>query len=516
MPSQTETEIQPDQRNRTAYRPSIFLLCALIFWTGISAIAEIIIPFDLVLFSLITYAPTLHFAAQSITRSLQRIRPPDTLKASRRARLLVVSWVLNVVVHVGLWLTYRHELWGDMFLLPTIPASQCVLFMVFVIVRYMLDVRMTDREKGLVCRDAEERVPAEIAVAPQSPEATIVNDEEISPQPEEEAQTTTTPIVRLYRPSLFLLLISISLSICTCILEVRDYSYHSTLVDFLRVQAYIPTIILHTYLIVRNLQKHEETLTHATKIAGLSFDLIPLWVGTRLLVTYIHQSLVELNVPLLHLLPGNLEVLLIVHFAIRYTRSIYIERRRQVRLGILTDDNLGTPTVQNESPSVEPTDLIIESSFYQPSTIILLISIVLSGACAYTELLAEYICGIPMAIIVYLPTIFIHSYFIWQQYRTLTASLQIFTRSMEWSLQLAIIWIVTQAFYLFIWPVSPHYNPVVMNPWVRWPQVVLVLYIAARYVWNLYVRSSVGIRLPPDAEPEERSSPVIDPATIHP
>jgi hypothetical protein len=138
----------------SGYHPSVFLLCTLVFWTGISAITEMIIPLDAILFAIVTYAPTLHFATQAIVRrSVGGIQALDT----RRARLLTVSWVLNVGIHGGLWWVDRREALAGIFLLPTLPGSQVILVMVFIVSRYTIDNYMMGREQCLrVARGSEE------------------------------------------------------------------------------------------------------------------------------------------------------------------------------------------------------------------------------------------------------------------------------------------------------------------------------------------------------------------------
>jgi hypothetical protein len=119
-----------------------------------------IIPFDAILFAIMTYAPTLHFATQALVRrSVAGVQALDTRKASesRRARLLTVSWVLNVGIHGGLWWADSREALAGIFLLPTLPGSQVILVMVFIVSRYTIDNYMMGREQCLrVARVSEE------------------------------------------------------------------------------------------------------------------------------------------------------------------------------------------------------------------------------------------------------------------------------------------------------------------------------------------------------------------------
>jgi hypothetical protein len=78
----------------------------------------------------------------------------DTRRASRRAWLLTVSWVLNVGAHVGLRWTYRRDTLSVIFLLPLFPGSQAILVMTAIAFRYTVDDCMMEREQRLrVARD---------------------------------------------------------------------------------------------------------------------------------------------------------------------------------------------------------------------------------------------------------------------------------------------------------------------------------------------------------------------------
>jgi hypothetical protein len=47
------------------------------------------------------------------------------------------------------------------------------------------------------------------------------------------------------------------------------------------------------------------------------------------------------------MVPGGVEVLLAVYFAVQYTRSVYAERRCRIRLGIMCVDSLFSFTSPN-------------------------------------------------------------------------------------------------------------------------------------------------------------------------
>jgi hypothetical protein len=78
-------------------------------------------------------------------------------------------------------------------------------------------------------------------------------------------------------------------------------------------------------------------------IAGLSFDLIPLWLGTRGFMAYTQYTRSNNDgvlVDPIRIVPGAVEVLLAAYFAVRYTRSVYAERRRRIGMGIMCVDSV--------------------------------------------------------------------------------------------------------------------------------------------------------------------------------
>ncbi|KAF9484816.1 hypothetical protein BDN70DRAFT_872065 [Pholiota conissans] len=514
MPPQTDpSDLASRQDNRdakwrsstsltSAYHPSIFLLCALIFWTGLTSISEVLVPLSAFFFALVTYAPTLYFAVQSIVR--WRVRgdnAPDTLKASRYARILTDIWIFTMIIHTGLWSMARHDGYEAIFLLPTIPGSQATLIMIFIVIRYTVDIHMTSREKCLArARDAEDGNSA----------APVRHAQPTQPELQE-SQPTAEPLPdQIYQPSPFLLLISIYLSLLTIVIELRDYSLQSALIVGIvtSLGVYIPTLLLHVVLIVKVLRGRSQTLKEATVVAGFSFDLIPLWICTRCLMVYSKSVTAKMPViPLIHLGPSGTETLLIVYFVVRYTQSIYAERRRRILAGEREDIVLEPIDDADALHVHSPTDSSMESSaYYQPPTEILVLSIVLSIACSITESLAEPICGIPMFFIVYAPTIIIHMHIIYQRYHKRPYTLETFNQSCQRSLELCLLWLLTQAFYIFVWPVSQYLNPKVMIPWIRWQEVGIIVYITVRFLMDRYVRGSAGIRLPPDPEDGDPSA----------
>ncbi|KAF9484808.1 hypothetical protein BDN70DRAFT_56623 [Pholiota conissans] len=242
------------------------------------------------------------------------------------------------------------------------------------------------------------------------------------------------------------------------------------------MQAYVPTLMLHSYLVFRVLQSNAstQTLKQTTSIVGVSFDLIPLSIGIRSFFFYAYWRLVDLHVPLLHLLPGSVEFLLITYFAIRYTRSIYAQRWR-IEMGIKMDDDepvpvasLGSGETQSRPSTIphdqQPIDWPIEPPFYRPSIFTLIISMDLSVACAYIEFLEEPNCGLPMIALVYAPTVILHLYLLQPQWRGPNTTFRMLRKSAHYSFQLANLWITSQVFYLFVWPHIRKSNARVMNP----------------------------------------------------
>jgi hypothetical protein len=182
---------------------------------------------------------------------------------------------------------------------------------------------------------------------------------------------------------------------------------------------------------------------------------------------------------------------------------------------VIFSDNLEVPSSASQ-PTVDPLGEPELETYYHPSPILLVISVILSTTCLIIESLAEPVCGVPMSAIVYAPTILLHLHLIYQQYRrpnssSSTTPIQRFSKSMERSLQLCLIWLLTQAFYIFVWPVSQYLKREVMNPWVRSSEVVLIIYLAVRYVGDRELRNSGAIRLTPDTE--QGDAPTMGPSS---
>lgn len=78
--------------------------------------------------------------------------------------------------------------------------------------------------------------------------------------------------------------------------------------------------------------------------------------------------------------------------------------------------------------------------------------------------------------------------------------------AVEWAIGLFAIWALTQAFYVFFWPFNRYYD-VAMNPYIRWPAVGFVGYVAVRYAWDRRRRERRiergAIALPVDIPQEE-------------
>lgn len=137
---------------------------------------------------------------------------------------------------------------------------------------------------------------------------------------------------------------------------------------------------------------------------------------------------------------------------------------------------------------------------YHPSIFILILGIFLSATCIYIEAPKEPAIGAPMSVLVYTPTIVVYTSLIVQWWRYTYADLKKYEKATERSIQLAAIWVLTHAFYLFVWPVSQYLKAKVMNPYVRGAAVGVAVYISARYILDkkLKARRDGMIALPPD------------------
>ncbi|KAF9484772.1 hypothetical protein BDN70DRAFT_890635 [Pholiota conissans] len=110
--------------------------------------------------------------------------------------------------------------------------------------------------------------------------------------------------------------------------------------------------------------------------------------------------------------------------------------------------------------------------------------------------------GIPMTVIVHAPTVFIHAFFTDQHYpqSSSTPPIEIFDKSLERSLLLCLIWLATQFSYIFNSSISNYFGRDVVNMWIRWPEVIVIVYIAARFLRDAHLQNTAAIRLPPDRE----------------
>ncbi|KAF8958143.1 hypothetical protein BDZ97DRAFT_2078713 [Flammula alnicola] len=505
----------PPDRNVlfSPYRPSIFLLCVLIFWSGTTVISEIIIAPVTILYSLTTYGPTMHFAVQSIVRTIRgsHTAESDVKKTSSRAVTLACVWIATLSMYVWFWWTERSRGgWENLILLPTAPGSQATIVIVYIAARSVADIRMREREGKLRIALDEENVVYE-QTPPTQPNESNPNDNDAPTDHETEAaHTAPDSVTTIYQPSIFLLVVSIALTVCIVIETLKVFPHEIGVLEVFSIQAYIPTVLLQFYTMTRIARGFEQTLSDASRLGGFSFELVGLWLGTRifyiLFLPYYGKAFWI----------GAAETFLIIYFAVRYSRSIYQERRRRSMLGLdepetVEDEsaqstNEPLPTQEGEPPSELPA-----SSFYHPSIFILIPSVLLSGACIYIESRAEPAIGAPMSLIVYAPTIVIHTYLIVQWFYRTSATTQKVNQATELSLQLCFIWVLTQAFYILVWPVSQYLNPKVMDPRIRWPEVILIVYIAARCTRNGYIRRSGAIALPPDKDPAAPADEVSDP-----
>ncbi|KAF8958141.1 hypothetical protein BDZ97DRAFT_65533 [Flammula alnicola] len=324
----------PPDRNVlfSPYRPSIFLLCVLIFWSGIAVISEVVIAPLAILCSLTTYGPTMHFAMQSIVRTIRgsHTAESDVKKTSSRAVMLACIWIATLAMHVCFWWTERgHGGWASIVLLPTAPGSQATIVIVYIAARSVADIRMRKRESRLRIALDEEDVAYEPTPPTQhNGSNTNENDAPIDHETEA-AHTVPDAVTTIYRPSIYLLVVSIALTVCTIVIETLKISPHEIgVLEVFSIQAYIPTVLLQFYTMTRIARGFEQTLSDASRLGGFSFELVGLWLGTRifyiLFLPYYGKAFWI----------GAAETLLIIYFAVRYSRSIYQERRRRSILGL--------------------------------------------------------------------------------------------------------------------------------------------------------------------------------------
>ncbi|KAF9484807.1 hypothetical protein BDN70DRAFT_872054 [Pholiota conissans] len=326
-----------------SYRPSSIVLVPLFYWTLMLIVLDIMLlrkSWNTTLFTSYTdpliislvLLSNLYFISQAV---MQRFAPiSETRQALRRGRFLTLC-ILSAAVHARLWWRSSDDVrFKKMFFRQAMLAGECALMMMFIAIRYSVDVYMIGVEGELASdRKLKEHVSTPDPSVDETStllqiELTCKNG--VDPQPDT-VNLHSNLGIPLYRPSILLNLTLIILSTTKVVLEIID-DIGDPCVSIVQGSTYSFSIVVNGYLLVRSLQSsHTQTLKHATEVSRFAFDLIPLSFGMRALFFYIYWTG---SIPLLHSVPGSVELVLIIYVAIRYMRSVYSERRRRIRSGI--------------------------------------------------------------------------------------------------------------------------------------------------------------------------------------
>lgn len=120
------------------YQPSTLLCSSLIFWTILCIICDIILPLLAVFLTFTIYGPTIYFAAQ-------HIRPPPRATYEPTSRktpvILSILWILIIPTHVYVNSKLVEPKAVDVFLIPILPASQAIIIMLYLSLRYTMEKR---------------------------------------------------------------------------------------------------------------------------------------------------------------------------------------------------------------------------------------------------------------------------------------------------------------------------------------------------------------------------------------
>ncbi|PPQ86697.1 hypothetical protein CVT25_006772 [Psilocybe cyanescens] len=264
----------------------------------------------------------------------------------------------------------------------------------------------------------------------------------------------------------------------------------------------IPVILLQLYILSRNVRHSEQTPKEHGAIAGFTFELTIIWTWTRFMIAggYQHESRSEWLIVL-----RTAELALLIYMSVRYALSLSKVKNHHREFddseapGSIAERNIPTLT-EGDAAYLENTILNpSEKAYYHPSSFLLALVVVLSGVCVYIEVPKEAFVGIPMTVLTYIPTIVIYTIFMIQSIRQIpnTDPLKRSIRTTELSIHLAIIWIFTQVFYLMGWSSSVYggREKTIMNPYIRWPAVAVVVYIAGRLVADGNGKEKVEERL---------------------
>ncbi|KAF5318145.1 hypothetical protein D9619_012200 [Psilocybe cf. subviscida] len=283
------------------YNPSAWISGVLIFWTALCTLRDLSVPKPWIgiVFTVTTYAPTIFSAGKSILNGARRASTEsqdyDAAKTARtrarRASIIAAVWIVTSIARavLGQW-PYTFRLSRD------VPEGQVLCIVIFLALRHAFDERARKRRAGIALPTEDEEGRATHSASANTETAAASNDGEAN--------------TLMYHPSGALL----ALSIVLCTVSFISEGILIPFVDFALsrvLQATVPTIIFHLYMLVRP-DSELELQSHFVGDANFTLELTAIWFATRLLPFFSGGFV-----------PGLLEVVVLSYMSVRYTLSLW-------------------------------------------------------------------------------------------------------------------------------------------------------------------------------------------------
>ncbi|KAF5318069.1 hypothetical protein D9619_012162 [Psilocybe cf. subviscida] len=284
------------------YRPSNLLCSALIFWTVLCLISELILPFLALIFTITIYGPTIYFAARCIRQTSRgTYEPADSEKMGKTAAILCVLWVLIIPTHV--YVKWIEPKYSEVFLIPVLPGSQAIILMLYIALRYTMEKRAR-RWSDLAITPTEEEAPPAVVDAESQP--LLGSDSQFN----------------IYRPSKILLVVSILFAFGSWAIETLHVTWgtqhksFAVVLWFLWIWLYVPLIQLQLFTLKRAFRRYPPTLVEEGGIGNRLMDLAAMFVGMKPLI--ILYTAASTQYTALLYVPGFIQECLVVYNAVRY------------------------------------------------------------------------------------------------------------------------------------------------------------------------------------------------------
>ncbi|PPQ86695.1 hypothetical protein CVT25_006770 [Psilocybe cyanescens] len=464
------------------YRPSILLCYTLVFWNANCLFIEVTtLTYLPLIYGFTTYAPTFYFALQSIKAHARGYYfEPESSKTSLRwAIILACIWCLTIATHVYFW--WSATMWADMLTGPLYAGCQPTFIMVYIAARCLLHGR---RNRPMISLGNDEEL---------APEETIRNDFPVPTHQGDVPEASQATIFEPYHPSLFLLFVSIALTVSTAVIDsLKNDIYRGNPIAVASVlQACISIVSLQLYIMFRVIRQ-KDIAEDFSAIADLIFELTIIWLSTRVII--IAPGLVQGKYTWWSAL-GTVETCLLLYFSVQYAlrlskRSKYI---RTINNESIPEDTTGISAISPESLDEEAAETPTIPVF-QPPIYLLAACIVISIFCIRLWVLQRFfVLDSPLIVLAYIPTIIIYTYSIFQTKRPSYADGRRYVKAAEWSVGLSVVWTATYAPNVLVWWRMT-------RAYWRWLPFCGVIYIAVKYIRDVDARASQrrGVSLPPD------------------